>query len=164
MKSCPTCNRTFEDSFTFCLIDGAVLSAPFDPQVTKRIPEPYKSDSSATDVLPGKSTLASTGEGAASRPRLPDVASQSTQPSPEPESRKTPMPKRIIRAMIKGGLVGIFIGALVAFIVEVANNRWRWNGNSAELGAVGRGAWGGFLVGAILLPPLWRLIKYVWKD
>jgi|SRR5712691_1465128 len=31
MKSCPACNRTFEDTFTFCLIDGSVLSAPFDP-------------------------------------------------------------------------------------------------------------------------------------
>lgn len=27
MKSCPKCNRTFEDSFSFCLEDGAVLSA-----------------------------------------------------------------------------------------------------------------------------------------
>src|SRR6185369_6384346 len=33
MKSCPTCNRTFDDTMTFCLIDGAVLSAPFDPNV-----------------------------------------------------------------------------------------------------------------------------------
>lgn len=32
MKSCPTCNRTFEDSFAFCLVDGAILSAPYDPK------------------------------------------------------------------------------------------------------------------------------------
>ena len=31
MKSCPACNRTFEDTFTFCLMDGSILSAPFDP-------------------------------------------------------------------------------------------------------------------------------------
>ena len=31
MKECPTCHRTFEDTFTFCLIDGSILSAPFDP-------------------------------------------------------------------------------------------------------------------------------------
>ena len=37
MKSCPTCNRTFEDTLTFCLIDGSILSAPFDP-TEKRIP------------------------------------------------------------------------------------------------------------------------------
>ena len=28
MKSCPTCNRTFENTMTFCLEDGSVLSAP----------------------------------------------------------------------------------------------------------------------------------------
>jgi len=31
MKSCPTCNRTFDDTLSFCLEDGAVLSAPFVP-------------------------------------------------------------------------------------------------------------------------------------
>jgi formylglycine-generating enzyme required for sulfatase activity len=31
MKSCPTCNRTFEDTMSFCLVDGSILSAPFDP-------------------------------------------------------------------------------------------------------------------------------------
>jgi formylglycine-generating enzyme required for sulfatase activity len=31
MKSCPTCNRTFEDMMSFCLVDGSILSAPFDP-------------------------------------------------------------------------------------------------------------------------------------
>ena len=52
MKSCPTCNRTFEDSFSFCLIDGAVLSAPFDPQATKRIPEARVTKPPRTQVLP----------------------------------------------------------------------------------------------------------------
>ncbi len=45
MKSCPTCNRTFDDTMTFCLVDGSVLSAPFDPHVGRspaaaRDPEP----------------------------------------------------------------------------------------------------------------------------
>jgi uncharacterized membrane protein YeaQ/YmgE (transglycosylase-associated protein family) len=52
MKSCPTCNRTFEDSFTFCLIDGSVLSAPFDPQATKRIPVARITKAPPTEVLP----------------------------------------------------------------------------------------------------------------
>ena len=30
MKKCPSCNRTFADEFSFCLEDGALLSAPFD--------------------------------------------------------------------------------------------------------------------------------------
>ena len=31
MKRCPTCERTFDDTLTFCLVDGSILSAPFDP-------------------------------------------------------------------------------------------------------------------------------------
>jgi hypothetical protein len=39
MKACPTCNRTyFDDTFTFCLSDGALLSAPYDPQATLILP------------------------------------------------------------------------------------------------------------------------------
>lgn len=30
MKTCPKCHRTFEDSFSFCLEDGSVLSSPFN--------------------------------------------------------------------------------------------------------------------------------------
>ena len=40
MKSCPTCNRTFEDTLTYCLIDGSILSAPFDPQATQKFSTP----------------------------------------------------------------------------------------------------------------------------
>jgi hypothetical protein len=32
MKSCPACKRTFDDTLSFCLDDGSLLSAPFDPQ------------------------------------------------------------------------------------------------------------------------------------
>lgn len=52
MKSCATCNRTFEDSFTFCLIDGSVLSAPFDLQATKQIPVARITKAPRTEVLP----------------------------------------------------------------------------------------------------------------
>jgi hypothetical protein len=52
MKSCPTCNRTFEDTFTFCLADGSLLDAPFDPQATLIIPELRKAEPPPTEVLP----------------------------------------------------------------------------------------------------------------
>ncbi|MDT4899017.1 MAG: Tetratricopeptide repeat [Acidobacteriota bacterium] len=39
MKHCPTCSRTFEDAFTFCLVDGAILSAPFDQPSALIAPE-----------------------------------------------------------------------------------------------------------------------------
>ena len=41
MKSCPACKRTyFEDTFAFCLEDGSLLSAPYDPDATLRIQTP----------------------------------------------------------------------------------------------------------------------------
>jgi hypothetical protein len=52
MKSCPTCNRTFEDTFTFCLIDGSILSAPFDPQATWQNPHVRNTDPPPTEVIP----------------------------------------------------------------------------------------------------------------
>jgi hypothetical protein len=39
MKSCPTCKRTFEDNLTYCLIDGSILSPPFDPHATLHLPQ-----------------------------------------------------------------------------------------------------------------------------
>ena len=39
MKSCPACNRTYSDNATtFCLVDGAILSAPYDPETTLHMP------------------------------------------------------------------------------------------------------------------------------
>jgi hypothetical protein len=51
MKSCPTCNRTFENTFTFCLADGSLLNAPVDPQAKQIIPEPRQTEPPPTEVL-----------------------------------------------------------------------------------------------------------------
>jgi Tfp pilus assembly protein PilF len=51
MKSCPACNRTFEDTFTFCLADGSLLDAPFDPHATLVIPEPRQTAPPPTELL-----------------------------------------------------------------------------------------------------------------
>jgi hypothetical protein len=51
MKQCPACNRTYaDDSITFCLADGALLSASYDPDATQRIPARLTSPP-PTDVL-----------------------------------------------------------------------------------------------------------------
>lgn len=35
VKSCPSCRRTYsDDAIAFCLVDGAILSAPYDPEAT----------------------------------------------------------------------------------------------------------------------------------
>lgn len=54
MKRCPECNRTYADeTLAFCLADGALLSAPFDPQATQRLPSPRSTNEVPTEVLPG---------------------------------------------------------------------------------------------------------------
>jgi cell division septation protein DedD len=52
MKSCPTCNRTYADeTLTYCLADGSLLSAPYQPETTQRIPSP-RITSPQTEVFP----------------------------------------------------------------------------------------------------------------
>ncbi|MGA9998422.1 MAG: SPOR domain-containing protein [Pyrinomonadaceae bacterium] len=52
MKGCPTCNRTYADeTLTYCLADGSLLSAPYDPEATQRIPPP-RITNAKTEVLP----------------------------------------------------------------------------------------------------------------
>src|ERR1700674_3958550 len=52
MKSCPVCNRTYpDDTLAFCLIDGSVLSAPYDPQDARRGAGRSGRNSTETQVL-----------------------------------------------------------------------------------------------------------------
>ena len=51
MKSCPTCKRTFDDTMSFCLVDGSILSAPFDTQATEALPSSRDPDPGRTGVL-----------------------------------------------------------------------------------------------------------------
>jgi hypothetical protein len=55
MKQCPQCNRTYADeSITFCLADGALLSAPYDPEATQRIYPPRSTNPPPTEILPAQ--------------------------------------------------------------------------------------------------------------
>jgi len=62
MKSCPTCKRTFDDTTVFCLVDGSILSAPFDPEATRHLPdrrnEPPRTE--VMDLPPAPNPLLST--------------------------------------------------------------------------------------------------------
>ena len=49
MKKCPQCRRTYADeSFSFCLEDGALLSASYDRDATLVIPAPINSEPTTT--------------------------------------------------------------------------------------------------------------------
>jgi hypothetical protein len=62
MKTCPECNRTYpDDTLAFCLVDGAILSAPFDPEATQRIPIPRTTNPPATEVLSASQSIQQKG-------------------------------------------------------------------------------------------------------
>ena len=45
MKRCPTCNRTYtDDTFSFCLADGTLLSAPYGSNITLVLPKAVNSN------------------------------------------------------------------------------------------------------------------------
>ncbi|HMJ25068.1 MAG TPA: hypothetical protein VK475_04545 [Pyrinomonadaceae bacterium] len=128
MKSCPTCNRTFEDSFTFCLIDGAVLSAPFDPEATRRIPEARVTKAPRTEVLPSHREVKRENL----PPTIPAPLLPPTLPSPQPYAPLEYSPPKyahvsvdqsassqdsfgwIIGGLVIGMMLGIIIGVSTA--------------------------------------------------
>jgi hypothetical protein len=52
MKQCPTCQRTYaDDTLVYCLDDGSVLAAVYDPQATQIIAPPRHTDPMPTAVF-----------------------------------------------------------------------------------------------------------------
>lgn len=143
MKSCPTCNRTFDDTFTFCLADGSLLSAPFDPQATLVLPEQKKTGPPPTEVLlpTGESkqeippTIASPApeqqEELASTIAAPALKVTAQQPSTQTIS-KTPeqSDKDFKRAKV---LIGVAVAAVFLFVwgYNLLNNRMLFSTESA---------------------------------
>jgi cell division septation protein DedD len=53
MKNCPKCYRSYSDeTLTYCLEDGSLLSASFDSEATQRIPPSRITNLQSTEVLP----------------------------------------------------------------------------------------------------------------
>ncbi|MBV9210682.1 MAG: hypothetical protein JOZ52_08640 [Acidobacteria bacterium] len=59
MKACPTCKRTYADeTLAFCLVDGSILSAPYDPNATLSMPAARSTDAAPTEIFnPQLSTI-----------------------------------------------------------------------------------------------------------
>jgi hypothetical protein len=124
MKRCSTCDRTFEDTFTFCLIDGAVLSAPFDPQAKLVLPEPRKTEP-PTEVLPAideskqeiPPTVASPHPQHEQQDLVSTTAAQTQQLAPSRPTLIQSTQKVNRLPLILGGAVALLVIGVSVFIV-----------------------------------------------
>ena len=102
MKSCPTCARTFEDTLTYCLIDGSILSAPSDSG--KR-----DEDRRATEILRSNEPPADNQTAPPPEPTIPAI-----QPAAVPLVGAR---KPSIRSEQKPVLLPWIIGGITLFLV-----------------------------------------------
>ena len=131
MKSCPTCNRTFEDTFTFCLIDGSILSAPFDPTAPKPFESPAPDAGPApTEVFnpaagldslsPTRAATPTDLQSTIAAPFVQQPMRQPAQPFAHAEiSEERPLPE-IVRWMfiLRGGIAILFGILLILWRVQ----------------------------------------------
>ena len=107
MKSCPVCSRTYaDDTFTFCLDDGALLSASYDPQSTLQIPAARDTDQPRTEIL-----------------RAPPATGHQQPPLPPPATAGAPDPISYPRGAVaetrrqnRGGKTSKAVVALIVFL------------------------------------------------
>ncbi len=121
MKRCPTCKRTFEDSLTYCLIDGSVLSAPFEE-------EEAEVDSHATEVLPESARTAQPTERIAPQST---IAAAFKPPPRQSQHELTPAESTPVALIGIIGLVTILCS--VATVILLAAN---WQAVGSYLGWV----------------------------
>jgi uncharacterized membrane protein HdeD (DUF308 family) len=122
MKSCPTCNRTYpDDTLAFCLMDGSVLSAPYDPVEAKRGLARDDRNSAPTEVLRAAGTPVETTLPSGFSIPAPVVTPGGTQPplqstifAPAPQVPKTYSEERPQRSLAKqGSAPALFRWALI---------------------------------------------------
>jgi len=114
MKSCPTCNRTYaDDTFTFCLDDGALLSAPYDPQSTLQIPAARHTEQPGTGIL--------------RTPSPPQRIAPASDPASYPrEAFASPLPQERggkTKKVVGGVIVLLIIGVLLLGYMVWQNNQ-----------------------------------------
>lgn len=114
MKSCPTCQRTFEETLTFCLVDGSVLSAPSGANDIPGITDSHRSDPAATKVL-----NPTTRAGGSRHSDLSTIVSPQPLPlySPKQQLAEKPRGKPWMAIGIASSVVVIFVvGAILGVI------------------------------------------------
>jgi|SRR5688572_2897861 len=119
MKSCPNCNRTYpDDTLAFCLMDGSVLSAPYDPAA-----KPARDmNPPPTEVMSQAPGTVDTGQHQLrpTTPSLPLTTIQAPPPAlPARETREAlQVTKSNSRAYVVLGVVAVFVvGVVVAILI-----------------------------------------------
>lgn len=114
MKICPTCQSTYaDDSLTYCLVDGAILSTLRDPHETLRIPTPHNTDPAPTEILYPASKPAK------AQPPLQPTIPASQQPYyPAPQSSQ-PQEKRGHSTGLLLGM-GVLLGVVLAAVIAIS--------------------------------------------
>ena len=112
MKSCPTCQRTFDDTTVFCLVDGSILSAPFDPEA-KRTRSEHRDEPPRTEVMdlppapkPLPPTIASP---------LPTIGAPVNPINPPPSSVSAPGGRKFGLIYVAAGLALLLVTAALMF-------------------------------------------------
>lgn len=119
MKSCPTCSRTYpDDTLAFCLVDGSILSAPYDPEVTQTYSYPQKTEPTSTQISNPSNKVADT------------IPSLSSQPIFTPETKQNQLSeKRSGKSKLIIGVI-VFFMLIVGVVIGFAWNKWFGNNNS----------------------------------
>jgi hypothetical protein len=121
MKSCPSCNRIYTDNtLTYCLEDGAILVAAYDPQSTLQIPAARATEPPATEILRDPLTPGS-------RQPLPQQAAM-REPTPfsYPRGAVAENPPQNPSGKMSKAVMAI-IGVLAAGVLVLGYMLWRNN-------------------------------------
>lgn len=129
MKRCPACDRTYTDeTLSFCLEDGSVLSASYDPDETLQISAPRDTDSILTKVSYPQAKPVNPTEPIMPTmlsPQMPANYSEKAQ-----YQKEGPGSNKLLLAV---GLLGCLVVALTGIIVWISVQRAPVNnGNAAQ--------------------------------
>lgn len=118
MKSCPSCNRTYpDDTLAFCLVDGAILSAPYDPKAAQHHSQSQNTEPPPTEAFHLKFNPPQTIHSSSSQSFIPE---RTKNLSSEKQRRK--------RGLILGTVAFLLIAAGV--IIALGWSRWAGSNDS----------------------------------
>ena len=122
MKRCPQCNRTYSDeSFSFCLDDGALLSAPTEGDATLVLPNQQPDHLAPTLPAANRQRLPGT-----TRAAPPAVATLPAMLSPQQPPPPAAAPVR------KGKWLLLIVGCLALVAIGVAAIKWATTGGAGD--------------------------------